>query len=79
MGRETERRTYPNLRVFFEENPDVIAAKLADEFGISPPYMSAIKWGERQPPLHLALRISRRCAVPLESLIRKPGTFKKAS
>lgn len=67
------RRVFPNLIAFFKANPDVSGQDLAQEFGISYAYMSMIKWGTRQPSLPLALRISGRCHVPLESLVRKHG------
>lgn len=65
------RRVYPNLRAFFEANPDVSGESLARELGISFSYMSMIKWGQREPRLPLALKIQDRCNVPLESLIHK--------
>jgi transcriptional regulator with XRE-family HTH domain len=78
------RRVFSNLRAFFEAQrelrqagkPFVTSMELADELGISYPYLSMIKWGDRQPDLELALRIAERCHVPLESLLRRQ---KKAS
>lgn len=64
------RRVYPNLAAYFRENEET-QAQVADELGISYAYMSMLKWGIRQPPLDLALRIAQRCGVPLESLLRK--------
>jgi transcriptional regulator with XRE-family HTH domain len=68
------RRVYPNLASYFRDNPDETLTKVADELGISLPYLSMIKWGSRQPSLKVALDIAERCHVPLESL-----TMRKAS
>lgn len=65
------QRVYPNLAAFFRANPEQTAAAIADELGVSAPFISMIKWRERQPKLELALKIAERCHVPLESLIRK--------
>lgn len=43
--------------------------RVAKDVGCSYPYISAIKWGTRQPTLPLALKIARRCHVPLETLV----------
>lgn len=61
---------YPSLTAYFQENEET-QAQVADELEISYAYMSMLKWGLRQPPLDLALKIARRCNVPLESLLRK--------
>lgn len=71
------RRVYPSLRAFFRDSGES-QQQIADELGISYPSMSMFKSGQRQPALHLALRISQRCNVPLESLIR-PSAKAKAS
>jgi len=63
------RRIYPNLHCYFAEHPRT-QSQIADEMGISSPFLSAIRWGVRQPALPLALKLARRCQVPLESLIR---------
>jgi hypothetical protein len=65
---KTTRRVYPNLVAFFNQTGMTTTA-LAGEFGISVPLMSAIKWRQREPNLALAMEISDRCGVPLESLI----------
>jgi hypothetical protein len=70
-------RIYPNLTAFFEDNPGETVTGVARDCDCVPSYISMIKWGERQPALPLAIRISHRCRVPLESLVRKP--LKKAS
>ena len=63
-------RVYPNLETFFDETrtqQDVFAGEL----GISASYLSRIKNNLAEPPLELALKISRKANVPLESLIRE--------
>lgn len=63
------RRVYANLRAYFADKQNPTATVIADELGISLPFLSQIKWGTREPSLTLALTISARCNVPLESLI----------
>jgi transcriptional regulator with XRE-family HTH domain len=65
------RRVYPNLATYLRENDDESLRALARELDISPAYLSMIKWGERQPALDIAMRIARRCGIPLESLVRR--------
>ena len=72
------RRVYSDLRAFFRENPDESLTQVAKDVECSMPYLSMIKWGTRQPALPLALRIARRCNVPLESLIRSERPFAAA-
>lgn len=62
------QRIYPNLRAYFNERGHT-QEKLAKRLGISQPEMSKITNGLRQPPLHLAFRISAIAGVPLESLV----------
>ena len=62
-------RTYPNLAAYFRGEGRT-QGDLAHELDISPALMSMYKNGDRQPPLALALRISERCRIPPESLIR---------
>ena len=62
-------RTYPNLAAYFRGEGRT-QGDLAHELDISPALMSMYKHGDRQPPLALALRISERCRIPPESLIR---------
>lgn len=71
------RRVYGSLKAFLADKHNPTLTDLASELDISIPYLSQIKWGERQPPLHLALKIAERCNVPLESLLRR--TKAKAS
>lgn len=63
------QRVYADLVSYFKENPDDSAQQVADEVGCSYAYLSLIKWGHREPNLALALRLARRCRVPLESLV----------
>jgi transcriptional regulator with XRE-family HTH domain len=72
-------RMYPNLHAFFRAEGRV-QDDVARDLGISPGLLSMFKWGERQPRLELALRISERCRVPLESLVlvRRPRPAKAA-
>lgn len=64
------RRVYPNLIAYFKDSPDDAAQDVAKDVGCSTSFLSMIKWGQRQPSLPLALKISRRCNVPLESLLQ---------
>jgi transcriptional regulator with XRE-family HTH domain len=64
------RRIYPSLDAFFKfEGNHGTATRLAEELEINPSYLSLIRSGRRMPALDLALKISRRCHVPIESLI----------
>ncbi len=72
------RRVYGSLKAFFADRQNPTGTAIAEELDISLPYLSQIKWGDRQPTLELALRIAARCNVPLESLLR-PRTKEKAS
>lgn len=63
------RRVYANLRAYFADKQNPTATAVADELGISYAFLSQIKWGVREPSLTLALSLSARCNVPLESLI----------
>lgn len=63
------RRVYPDLHAYFADNPTDSALQVAKDVGCSMAHLSMIKWGTRQPGLNLALRLARRCQVPLESLL----------
>jgi hypothetical protein len=63
-------RIYPDLNAFFRDNPDETLTAVAKDVRCVPSMLSMVRWGTRQPRLQLALRISRRCNVPLESLIK---------
>jgi hypothetical protein len=63
-------RIYPDLNAFFKANPDETVNQVAKDVECSAPMLSMVRWGTRQPRLPLALRISARCHVPLESLIK---------
>lgn len=64
-----KRRTYPNLRTYFDETGQT-QEKLARRLGVSQAAISKIVNGKVEPSLELALRISRAAGVPLESLVR---------
>lgn len=63
------RCVYPDLQSFFRDNRDESLMQVAKDVQCSMAHLSMIKWGTRQPGLELALRIARRCNVPLESLL----------
>jgi transcriptional regulator with XRE-family HTH domain len=69
------RRIYPSLDAYlkFEGNRGT-ATRLAEELEINPSYLSLIRAGLRMPALDLALKISRRCNVPIESLIPRKAS-----
>jgi DNA-binding XRE family transcriptional regulator len=71
MARDTRTRVFPNLVAYFNDDHADSQAQVARELGISTAFLSMIKWRERQPELKLAMKISERCHVPLESLVRK--------
>jgi DNA-binding XRE family transcriptional regulator len=61
-------RIYPDLETYFTETKTK-QEDFAERVEISASYLSRIKNKLAQPPLDLALRISREAHVPLESLI----------
>lgn len=63
------RRTYPDLPTFLTET-DTTQERFARRLGISQSYMSKIISGKAEPPLTLALRITKAARVPMESLVR---------
>lgn len=63
-------RIYPDLNAFFKDNPDETVTQVAKDVGCATSFISMVRWSERQPRLELALKISRRCNVPLESLLK---------
>jgi transcriptional regulator with XRE-family HTH domain len=64
------KRTYPDLLTFLNEN-HLTQEQFARRLGISQSYMSKLIRGLQEPPLKLALRISRLARVPLESLVAR--------
>ena len=72
------KRVYPNLHAFLNDKQNPSLSDLARELDISVPYLCQIRWHDRQPRLNLALKISERCNVPLESLLM-PRAKAKAS
>ena len=65
----TMPRIYPNLKRYFRET-GVTQTELAERLGINQPKLSRIVNRIIEPDLELAMRISRVCRVPLESMIR---------
>ncbi len=70
------KRIYADLKEYLEAHPGE-SQRVADDVGCSFPHLSQIKWHERQPTLPLALRIARRCNVPLETLVLNPAQLEK--
>lgn len=64
-------RVYASVLAYFSDHEHENQGDVARELGISPTYLSMLKWGQRQPELDLALRMSKRFGVPLESLLKK--------
>jgi len=48
--------------------------QLAKELGISAIFLSEIRRGKRTPRLELAIRITRHCGVPIESLLGRASS-----
>lgn len=72
MGKRT-RRTYPDLRTYFNESGDnqsAFGARLCR----SQSWVSRVVNGEVEPSLADALAISRLAGVPLESLMKPAGS-----
>lgn len=67
MGTET-KRAYRNLLEFFEKT-STTQEDFAAAIGVTPPYVSQIANGKRQPALDLALKIVELANVPLETLV----------
>lgn len=61
-------RIYPDLETYFTQTATK-QEDFAERLGISASYLSRIKNNLVQPPLDLALKISREAHVPVESLI----------
>jgi transcriptional regulator with XRE-family HTH domain len=61
------RRTYPDLRTYFEESGDTQAA-FAVRLNRSQPWVSRIVNGVQEPTIREALLISKMAGVPIESL-----------
>lgn len=61
-------RIYPDLETFFTAT-QTKQEDFAERLNISASYLSRIKNKLAQPPLDLALEISKAAHVPLESLI----------
>jgi len=65
------QRIYPNLAAWLEAHPDQTITDLAHDLGVGVPFLSMIKWGQREPRLGLALELTKRCNIPLESLLKR--------
>lgn len=62
------KRTYPNLRTYFEKSGDNQAA-FGTRVNRSQSWVSRVTTGELEPSLADALMVSEAARVPLESLI----------
>lgn len=60
---------YRDLEEFFDKT-NKTQTWLAEQLGVDRSYVSLIANGNRQPSLHLALRIEALTGVPLKSLLR---------
>lgn len=67
------RRTYPDLRTYFEESGETQVA-FAGRLKRSQPWVSRIVNGQAEPSIEEALLISKLTGVPLESLIARSRT-----
>lgn len=65
------RQRYRTLADYFEQTR-ATHESLADELGLTRPYISMIASGARQPSLNVALRIQSLTGVPVESLVSRP-------
>ena len=65
------RRTYPNLRAYFEDSGDT-QQRFAQRFGRDQSWVSRVVNGLQEPSLAEAMEISRVARIPLESLITRP-------
>jgi transcriptional regulator with XRE-family HTH domain len=62
-----QRRTYPDLRTYFDESGDT-QTRFAERIHRSQPWLSRVVNGHLEPSIHEALVIARLAGVPLESL-----------
>lgn len=69
-----KRRTYPNLTSYLEAE-GLTQAELAVKLRRSQAYISKLVNGLQQPSLDEALRISRVCRVPVESLVTRESAI----
>lgn len=69
-GAGGHEEVYADLEAFFKDKRNPSQNVLAEELGITPTHLSMIKWRQREPDIELAIKITRRCRVPWESLIR---------
>lgn len=59
---------YKTLADFFKQT-ERTQESLAAELGVTRAYVSMLAAGQRQPALHLALRIEALTGVPVEALV----------
>jgi len=69
-------RTYPNLTVYLQDT-GATQAELAVKLNRTQAYISKLVNGLIQPPLDEALRISRVCGVPVESLVTRSAALQE--
>ena len=72
------RRQYASLREFFEAHPGLSQADVANDVGVTPSAMSRYANGDRIPQPAIALKLSRRTGVSLESLLDPQQEAKSA-
>jgi transcriptional regulator with XRE-family HTH domain len=68
------RRIYPNLAAYLDGTKQT-QAQLASRLRKSQAYISKLVNGIQQPPLDEALKISRACGVPVESLVSRDNAI----
>jgi transcriptional regulator with XRE-family HTH domain len=62
-----------DLAHWMAANPDWTDQKLADAVGVSRPYITRIKLGERQPSLPIAAELAKATKLPLTAFIKSAG------
>lgn len=67
------RKAYPTLTAYLEAE-GIRQGILAKRAGIQQSHLSMIISGDRTPSLPLALKLSRLCNVPVETLVGKLHT-----
>lgn len=59
-----------DLAQWLDKNQDWTDQKLADAVGVSRPYITRIKLGERQPSLPVAARLAKATKLPMAAFIK---------
>lgn len=67
MKARRERRTYPDLKTYFDES-GVTQEQFARLINRSQSWVSKVRNGQLEPSIKEALRISKLAGVPIESL-----------